>query len=49
MVGAASPYLDIPYEKLENGIRKIFGKKGDEIINLNLESLRAGREKAENK
>jgi len=28
MLGAASPFLDIPYHSLENGIKKIFEKKG---------------------
>ena len=44
ILGASSPFLDIPYEKLENSIRFIFRKKGDEIIQKNLNALRAGRE-----
>lgn len=44
MLGAASPFLDIPYESLENGIRKIFGRKGEKIVLLNIEALKAGRE-----
>ncbi len=48
MLGAASAFLDIPMEKLEDGIKFIFGKKGEEVVNLNLEALRAGR-KASNK
>ena len=44
MLGAASPFIEIPYEKLENGIRGIFGRKGDKIVNQNLEAMRAGRE-----
>ena len=44
MLGAASPFLDIPYENLENGIRKIFGRKGDKIVHSNLTALKAGRE-----
>lgn len=46
MVGAASPYLEIPYENLENGIKKLFGNKGKDLININLEALRLGRELA---
>ncbi|OGU57556.1 MAG: indolepyruvate oxidoreductase [Ignavibacteria bacterium RBG_13_36_8] len=46
MVGAASAYLDIPYESLENGIRKIFARKGDKIIEKNLEALKAGKDAA---
>ena len=44
MLGAASPFLDIPYESLENGIRKIFGRKGEKVVNLNIDALKAGRE-----
>lgn len=44
MLGAASPFLDISYESLENGIKKIFGRKGEKIVNLNIEALKAGRE-----
>jgi indolepyruvate ferredoxin oxidoreductase beta subunit len=43
ILGAASPFLDIPYESLENGIKKIFGRKGEKIVTLNIESLKAGR------
>jgi indolepyruvate ferredoxin oxidoreductase beta subunit len=42
ILGAASPYLSIPYENLENGIRKLFGKKGEELINMNISALKAG-------
>jgi len=44
MLGAASPFLDIPYESLENGIRKIFEKKGEKIVQLNRDALKAGKE-----
>ena len=44
MLGAASPFLDIPYESLENGIKKIFGRKGERIVNVNIDALKAGRE-----
>lgn len=47
MLGAASPFLDIPYESLENGIKKIFGRKGERIVNVNIEALKAGRKFAE--
>jgi indolepyruvate ferredoxin oxidoreductase beta subunit len=49
LLGAASPYLHIDFSKLENGIRSIFGKKGEEIVEMNLKALRAGREFAEKK
>ena len=44
LLGAASPYLNIHFSKLENGIRAIFGRKGDEIVEKNLKALRAGRD-----
>ncbi|HRP92171.1 MAG: indolepyruvate oxidoreductase subunit beta [Ignavibacteriaceae bacterium] len=47
VLGAASPFLDIPYQSLENGIKKIFGRKGERIVQLNLEALKAGRDFAE--
>jgi indolepyruvate ferredoxin oxidoreductase, beta subunit len=47
MLGAASPFIDIPMELIEDGIRKIFKRKGADIVNLNLEALRAGRKFAE--
>lgn len=48
MLGAASPYLNIDYSKLEDAIKFIFAKKGENIINTNLKALKAGRDFAEN-
>lgn len=47
ILGAASPFLDIPAEVLENAIRFIFGRKGEEVVNLNLSALRIGRQLAD--
>jgi indolepyruvate ferredoxin oxidoreductase, beta subunit len=47
MLGAASPFIDIEYSKLENGIRIVFARKGEDIVNMNLEALRRGKEFAE--
>ncbi len=44
ILGAASPFLDIPFEKLEDAIRFLFGKKGEDLVEINLKALRAGRE-----
>jgi indolepyruvate ferredoxin oxidoreductase beta subunit len=44
ILGAASPFLGMAYEKLEEAIRFIFRKKGDKIIDLNLCALKAGRD-----
>lgn len=46
MLGAASPFLNLPYESLEKGINKIFGRKGEKIVKLNIDALKAGREYA---
>lgn len=47
ILGAASPYIDIDFEKLENSIRTLFGRKGEEMVNLNLEAIRTGRKFAQ--
>lgn len=47
MLGAASPFLNISYEMIQDGIRSIFGRKGEEIVNMNLKALEAGRKMAE--
>lgn len=47
MLGAASPFIDIAFPKIETGIRTIFARKGQEIVDLNLEALRRGRRFAE--
>ncbi len=47
MLGAASPFIDIPFENFEAGIRDIFGKKGEEVVQKNLDALHAGRDFAE--
>ena len=44
MLGAASPFIDIPYKSFEVGIEKIFGRKGEQVVKLNLDALKAGRE-----
>lgn len=42
VLGAASHFIDVPYNSLEKAIGKLFGKKGEEIVELNLKALRAG-------
>jgi indolepyruvate ferredoxin oxidoreductase beta subunit len=49
ILGAASPFLDIDYSKLENAIKLIFRNKGENVVNSNLEALKAGRQFAEKK
>jgi len=47
ILGAASPFLDIEFSKLENAIRSLFRNKGDDVINKNIEALNIGRKHAE--
>lgn len=46
LLGAASSCLGIDFAKLEDGIRSIFGRKGEEIVSMNLKALSAGKEAA---
>ena len=48
ILGAASPFLGMAYEKIEDAIRFTFRKKGDKVIELNLNALKAGRDFANN-
>ncbi|MDR2414967.1 MAG: indolepyruvate oxidoreductase subunit beta [Odoribacteraceae bacterium] len=43
MLGAASPFIEIPFEYLERGVIAIFSRKGDAVAEMNLKALRAGR------
>jgi len=47
MLGAATPFLGIAYEEIENGIRRIFERKGPDIVALNLKALAAGKKIAD--
>lgn len=48
MLGASSPFLNgIKYEILQEGIREIFGRKGDDIVEVNLKAFAAGKEQSD--
>ncbi len=47
MLGAASPFIDLPLESLEAAIRSIFARKGEEMVAVNLKAFHAGRSFAE--
>lgn len=49
MLGAAAPFLNIEYNALEDSIRDIFERKGEDIVNMNLKALKAGFEAAQRK
>jgi indolepyruvate ferredoxin oxidoreductase beta subunit len=44
ILGAATPFIDIPYGSFEAGVRAIFERKGEEIVQMNLEALRKGKD-----
>jgi indolepyruvate ferredoxin oxidoreductase beta subunit len=47
MTGGASLFMDIDFEMLKKGVRYIFGRKGDEVVEKNIATLEAGRKYAE--
>lgn len=47
MLGAASPFIAIEFHKIEEGIKQIFERKGEQIVTMNLNALRTGRKFAE--
>ncbi len=49
LLGATVPYLGISMEKVEEAIAHIFGKKGQEVVDLNVQAVRAGYEQATQK
>jgi indolepyruvate ferredoxin oxidoreductase, beta subunit len=46
MLGAASSFLNLNIEDLENALHQMFGKKGEDIVNMNIKALHAGRDAA---
>ncbi|GAB4319685.1 MAG: indolepyruvate oxidoreductase subunit beta [Bacteroidales bacterium] len=42
ILGASSPYLGLPEESLEKAIAQLFGRKGKEVVELNLDAFRRG-------
>jgi indolepyruvate ferredoxin oxidoreductase beta subunit len=42
ILGAATPFIGIDYAKIAEGVRSIFARKGDEIVEINLKALDAG-------
>jgi len=46
VLGAASKHICLDFASLEYGVRQMFSKKGEDIVNLNISALRAGRDLA---
>jgi len=42
LLGAAQKALGIDYEKLENAIRRVFGRKGEAVVEANIKALALG-------
>ena len=49
LLGATVPYLGIDMAKIEEAIAHIFGKKGQEVVDLNIQAVRAGYAQATGK
>lgn len=47
MLGAASPFIEIPFDYLEKGTESIFARKGKDVVDMNLKALNAGRDFAQ--
>ncbi len=47
LLGAASHFIEITSDKIEDAIKSVFSSKGEAIVNSNLNAFRAGREKAD--
>lgn len=46
MLGASADYLGISFASLEQSIAAIFGRKGEEIVQMNIDALNAGKKAA---
>ncbi|MCD4736009.1 MAG: indolepyruvate oxidoreductase subunit beta [Bacteroidales bacterium] len=47
ILGAAIPFLELEHRFIRNAIKKLFGKKGEEIVEQNHKALQKGKEFAE--
>ena len=43
LLGAAQKALGIEYDKLEDAIRRVFGRKGEAVVEANIKALAIGR------
>ncbi|MGC9330794.1 MAG: indolepyruvate oxidoreductase subunit beta, partial [Bacteroidales bacterium] len=42
MLGAAAPFLGFELHELETAIKQLFGRKGENIVDMNIRALHAG-------
>jgi len=47
MLGAASHFIDMNFDSFKEGLKQIFGRKGDAIVEANIKALEAGRKYVE--
>lgn len=47
LLGATIPFLGLSYESVQEAVADIFGRKGEEIVAMNLKALAAGKQIAE--
>lgn len=48
LLGACAPFIEMEPEKIEDGIRSVFGAKGEAIVESNIKAFRAGMEYTRN-
>jgi len=48
VLGAAIPFLPFDWEDYVYGIQQMFGKKGGDVVDKNLEALKTGEKFSEN-
>ena len=46
LLGAAADRIDLPVEKIEEGIRHVFARKGEKLVEQNVAAFRAGLARA---
>jgi indolepyruvate ferredoxin oxidoreductase beta subunit len=44
ILGAASLFIEMSYESLENAVKELFSRKGEQVVNANLKALKAGKD-----
>lgn len=44
ILGASSPFIDMPFESIENAVKDLFRRKGESIVKTNIDALKAGRD-----
>ncbi len=47
ILGAALPFLGMDFPLFENALKTLFGKKGEKIVNMNIDALKAGMDFSE--